>query len=347
MDSDYDELIHIENLFRSWRTYRKGKGRKADVMEFERHLEDNLFDLHRRLKEREYVHDEYSYFRITDPKKRDIYKSTVRDRIVHQALYTYLCRIYEPLFIEHSFSSRKGKGVHKGVAALFLMAKKQEKEKKRCLMMKCDIRKYFESIDHGILLEILRNTIRDERVMDLLETIVDSFCKEFGRGIPLGNITSQIFANVYLNELDRFVLSDLGVREYVRYNDDFIIMGNDRGKLFADADRMRVFLSDRLSLELPEKKMTFRKFGWGVDFCGSIVLPNAILLRNKTKGRMFEKLDTVAKKFRLGNISSHDRQKTLDSYFGLLSHCKSYDLRSKLRNDYLYMAGYQDMKSIF
>lgn len=336
MNVDYDELISVENLLRSWRTYKKGKSQKVDVVEFERHLEDSLFDLHRRLREESYVHGEYLYFRITDPKKRNIYKSTVRDRIVHQTLYAYLCTIYEPLFIKHSFSSRKRKGAHKAVAALSMMAKKFVKKRKECLAMKCDIRKYFENINHKILSEILENKIKDEKILNLLKITIESFHKETGRGIPLGNITSQIFANIYLNELDGFVSDELEIKDYIRYNDDFIVMGNDKEELLVDIGKIMMFLKDRLSLELPKEKTIFRKLKWGIDFCGYVILPNAVLLRNKTKGKMFEKVETVSKKLKLGKVSSREWQKTLDSYFGILSHCKSYNLRMKIKSKFLH-----------
>lgn len=310
-------------------------------MEFERHLEDNLFSLRNELKSGTYAHDEYSYFRISDPKKRDIYKSTVKDRIVHQALYSYLCEIYEPLFIELSFSSRKRKGIHKAVMALSADTKNFRKNKKKCLAMKCDIRKYFENIHHEILLEILGNKVKDEKILNLLRIIIESFHKETGKGVPLGNITSQIFSNIYLNELDKFVSNDLGIKNYVRYNDDFIVLEDDKEKLFADIRKIKMFLKDKLALELPEEKITFRKLGWGIDFCGCIVLPNAILLRNKTKSGMFEKLDKTSKKFRFGKISLNDLQKTTDSYLGMLSHCKAYNLKSKIKSKYLYGLAYE------
>jgi retron-type reverse transcriptase len=336
MDFDYDELISVKNLFESWRAYKKGKSRKRDVMEFERHLEDNLFALHQKLQKGNYSHDKYAYFRISDPKKRDIYKSTVRDRIVHQALYNYLCKIYEPLFIELSFSSRKRKGTHRAVAALSAETKNFRKNKEKCLAMKCDIRKYFENIQHQILLKILGKVILDKKVLDLLRIVVESFHKETGKGVPLGNITSQVFANIYLHELDKFVAKELGIKSYIRYNDDFIVLGNDKKKLFADIQKIKIFLQEKLALELPEEKTTFRKLGWGIDFCGCIVLPNAVLLRNKTKTRMFVKINSIAQKAALEKISQSDFSVILNSYFGLLSHCRTYNLKSKIKNNYIY-----------
>ena len=335
MDIDYEELISVENLLDSWRTYKKGKSRKTDVMKFERHLEDNLFSLHEELKAGSYSHAGYSYFRISDPKKRDIWKAAVRDRIVHQALFGYLCKIYEPLFIDLSFSSRKNKGTHKAVLALSDAAKNFRKKKEKCLAMKCDVRKYFENINHKILLEILRKNIGDGKIFNLLKIIVESFNKDAGKGIPLGNITSQVFANIYLNELDKFATGGLELEHYVRYNDDFIVLENSEEKLFTDIEKIRIFLKEKLSLELPKEKAVFRKLNWGVDFCGCVVLPNAILLRRKTKGRMFENIKAASRKLRAEKISLSDARKTIDSYFGLLSHCKAHNLRNKIRNRYL------------
>lgn len=152
----------------------------------------------------------------------------------------------------------------------------------------------------------------------------------------MGNITSQVFANIYLNELDKFATGDLGLEHYVRYNDDFIVLKNNKEKLFTDIEKIRIFLKEKLSLELPKEKRIFRKLNWGIDFCGCVVLPNGILLRNKTKGRMFEKIKAISRKLRAEKISLSDARNIFDSYFGLLSHCKAHNLRNKIRNRYLY-----------
>lgn len=335
MNVDYDKLISIENLLESWRTYRAGKSRKRDVMEFERHLEDNLFSLRDNLKNSNYAHGEYTYFRISDPKKRDIYKSTVRDRVVHQAMYQYLCQKYEPIFTEYSFSSRKGKGTYGAILALKKQISVIRKNKKRCWAMKCDVRKYFENINHEVLLNVLLDQISDEKIFNLAKIIVKSFHQELGKGIPLGNITSQVFANIYLGELDKFAENELKLKnQYVRYNDDFIITGDNEKDLFNQVEAIRKFLNERLKLELPPEKTVFRKLSWGIDFCGCVILPNAILLRNKTKGRMLIKINTIVRRVCLEKISQSDFRTIMDSYFGLLSHCQAYNLKSKIKNIY-------------
>lgn len=341
MNFDYDELISVENLLESWRMYKRGKIRKKDVMEFERHLEDNLFLLHKELRMGNYAHGEYSYFRISDPKKRDIYKATVKDRVIHQALYSYLGKIYEPLFIDYSFSSRKGKGTHRAVAMLKEQSFAVRRNRKRCWAIKCDIRKYFENINHEVLLGSLKKEISDEKIMSLLNIIVKSFNAKSGKGVPLGNITSQIFANIYLNELDEFIENKTGFKNrYARYNDDFIILSNDAKELLGSIKKIKQFLSEKLFLELPQEKTVFRKLKWGIDFCGSIILSNGILLRNKTKDRMFRNMNRTVKKLGFNKISQGDSKKIFDSYFGLLAHCRAHNLKTKIRNRYLYRQGF-------
>lgn len=338
-NNEFEELISIENLLRSWQKFKIGKNKKWDVMAFERNLEDSLFLLYHELKNGEYRHSEYEYFSIADPKKRDIHKAQVRDRIVHQAVFDYLEKIYEPLFISDSFSSRKGKGTHRAVFRLADFAREiRVQNSGRCFAAKCDVRKYFESINHKILFNILKEKVEDRDILNLIGKIIKSFNGklENGRGIPLGNITSQIFANIYLNELDKFVKNELKLKYYLRYNDDFAVLGADEDKLFGDIQKIKKFVSENLLLELPENKTVFRKLKWGIDFCGYIVLPNSILLRHKTKRRMFKNIGIQSKKFQGGKISFRDFMKTANSYFGLLDHCDSFNLKNKIKHKYIY-----------
>lgn len=337
--NEFEELTSIENLLRSWRKFKIGKNKKWDVVAFERNLEDNLFLLYHELKSGEYRHSEYKYFSISDPKKRDIHKAEIRDRILHQTIFDYLEKVYEPLFISDSFSSRKGKGTHRAVFRLFDFAKEiRIQNSGKCFAIKCDVRKYFESISHKILFNILKNEVEDSGILSLIEKIIKSFNGklENGCGIPLGNITSQIFANVYLNELDKFVKNELKLKHYLRYNDDFAVLGSDEDKLFGDIQKIKRFVSENLLLELPEKKTVFRKLKWGIDFCGYIILPNAILLRHKTKSRMVKNMKIQSQRLQSGKISFWDFMRAANSYFGLLEHCNSFDLKNKIKHKHIY-----------
>jgi len=337
MHDDFEKIINIENLLCAWRVFRAGKTKKADIMVFERNLEDNLFALEFDLKREIYRHGKYKHFTVSDPKKRDIHKAEVRDRVVHQVLYDYLTPLVEDDFIEHSYSSRLGKGTHRALRSLkFFSEEINRRNFGHCYAVKCDARKYFDNIDHGVLLEILGKKIKNQRITRLLLEIINSFQVKPGKGVPLGNVTSQIFANIYLNELDQYVLKNLKVRYYIRYNDDFIILDSKRNRLCETAEMAVRFAEEKLRLEIPKGKTVFRKLKWGIDFCGSIVLPKAILIRQKTKHRMICNIAQAIKNYKNENIGESEFSQIINSYFGLLKYCDSFNLRNKIRNEYLY-----------
>ncbi len=335
--NDYKNLICVENIFTAWQKFRVGKNKKIDVMEFERHLEDNLFSLYHDLQRNSYSHSGYEYFRITDPKKRDIHKAKVKDRIIHQVFYDYLCRIYEPFFIYDSYSSRLNKGTHRAVKKLGDFTEQVAKDNfGRCYALKCDIKKFFENIDHKILLELLADKVKDKNIMIILRIIIKSFNNSAGKGIPLGNITSQIFANIYLHQLDIFVKNKLKLKYYLRYNDDFVFLDGNQRTLFKNLVRIQEFVRYRLLLEAPDDKIVFRKLNWGIDFCGYVILPGAILLRQNTKRRMMKNIVTAARKYKEKELPFAKFSEIINSYFGLLKHCHSHNLKEKIRNKYIY-----------
>ena len=334
---DFEKMISLENLLRAWRIFRAGKKAKADVASFERNLEDNLFDLALQLKNETYKHSGYKHFVVSDPKKRDINKAEVCDRIVHQLLYEQLVFLFEPDFIENSYSSRIDKGAHKAISQLnFFSQEIAKKNFGNCYAMKCDVRRYFDNIDHLILFEILRKKIKDEKIRRILLEVINSFHTTVGKGVPLGNVTSQIFANVYLDELDQHVLKKLKVCYYIRYNDDFVILGPNRKIVCEQVEKAKQFAAKKLNLEIPKEKAVFRKLKWGIDFCGSIVLPNAILLRQKTKRGMLKKLSIASQKFEKEKLSIDDFAKKYNSYLGLMKNRNCYNLKNKVTNEFLY-----------
>jgi len=310
---NFNELFKIDNLLNAWRTFRRGKTKKADVQSFERHLEDNLFDLYNELQAGKYIHRAYKFFQVFDSKKRDIHVAEIRDRIVHRLIYDYLLEIYEPLFISDSYSSRVDKGSHKAIKTFKYFAKMVQAENHgKCFILKCDIRKYFQNINPDILLVLLKRKITDESILKIAKEIIFSF-KD---GIPLGNVTSQVFANIYLHNFDLFIKNTLKARFYIRYNDDFVILDSKAERLTIFLEKIRNYLGDNNFLEIPKHKASIRKLGWGVDFLGYTILPNATLLRNKTKAKMFANVD----------------EENISSYFGLLKHCNSFNLRQKLKS---------------
>ena len=172
----FDRIVSPENLFSAWDAFKSDKRNKPDVADFEWRLEENIFALHRELKNKTYKHGAYAGFYITDPKQRHIHKATVRDRVLHHAVFSVINPIFEKTFIATSFSCRIGYGTHKGINVLERMARKIARNGTRnCYILKCDIRKFFDSVDHSILLSILRKKIKDEEVVWLLEAIIDSY----------------------------------------------------------------------------------------------------------------------------------------------------------------------------
>lgn len=335
-------IISPQALFKAWEIFKSDKRSKPDVAEFEIHLEQNIFDLYRDLKNGTYEHGPYEGFWIHDPKVRRIHKATVRDRVLHHAIFRALNPIFEPTFIPNSFSCRVGKGTHKGVEKLREMIRAESRNNTRpCFALKCDVRKFFDSIDHTTLLKILSRRIKDKKVMCLMREVVGSFdatrTNLFDRkGVPIGNLTSQIFANIYMNEFDQFVKQDLKVKHYARYTDDFILISSDKEYLEKLLPPMRDFLRTKLYLELHPKKVTLTTHHRGIDFLGYVILPEHIKMRSKTKKRIPRKLRERVELYKSGVISELTLKSTLQSYMGVISHADAYEFGEDTRNNFWF-----------
>jgi len=180
----YNSIISPENLFSAWDTFKTDKRNRLDVARFERQLEQEIFRLHRDLESGSYRHGRYHDFWICDPKRRHIFKATVRDRVLHHAIFSVLYPVFNPTFIPNSFSCRISKGNHKGVAYFRDTIRKLSRNyTKPCFVLKCDIRKFFDSVDHDILMSAIKKKIKDERTMRLLENIIDSYLIDEAGGL--------------------------------------------------------------------------------------------------------------------------------------------------------------------
>ncbi len=331
----YGQIISPENLFAAWRVFKNDKRNKPDVVKFERHLEENIFHLHRELRDKTYRHGGYYGFWIRDPKLRRIHKATVRDRVLHHAIFSVLNPLFEPTFIPTSFSCRVGKGTHKGVEKIAEMLRAESRNNTRpCFALKCDVRKFFDSVNHETLVGILERKIKDADAMWLLREIVDSFSDE--KGIPIGNLTSQLFANLYMNEFDQFIKQEMKVQRYARYTDDFIIVSRDEAYLAGLLPVIGRFLAERLALELHPSKITIRKYRQGIDFLGYVVLPGHTVVRTKTRKRMFRKLRGRVRQYKKGAIPEETLFGSLRSYMGVLSHADASQLEEELKNDFWF-----------
>lgn len=291
------------------------------MQEFGRHLMSNIVALHTDLAWKIYTHGGYQGFKISDPKPRDIHKAAVRDRLLHHAIYRQLYPLFDKVFVADSYSCRKEKGTHKAMARFRGFAYKVSKNNTHtCYVLKCDIRKFFASIDHEILTGILRAYLSDEDTLWLLGRVIDSFTSTSpAKGLPLGNLTSQLLVNVYMNEFDQFVKHKLKARRYIRYADDFVFLSADKSWLESVLPRVEQFLRDELRLSLHPDKVSIQTLASGVDFLGWVHFPDHRVLRTATKKRMFR---TIKEK--------QGKEETVQSYLGLLSHGNARKLKEKV-----------------
>ncbi len=337
----FDEIISTENLFLAWDKFKNGKKNKKDVRLFEWNLEENIFKLNRELKNKTYKHGAYHSFNISDPKPRNIHKAQVRDRILHHAVFRILNPIFEPGFISASFSCREGYGTHKGVQYLQnTLRKATQNGRVSCFALKCDIKKFFDTIDHDILLGILKKRIKDGDTIWLLKQIISSFSSNYSllgieKGVPIGNLTSQLFANIYMGELDRFIKQELKVKYYLRYTDDFLIISDDKECLEKTLPPIISFLQDELRLKIHDEKTKIQKTSQGVDFLGYVVFNKYKLVRTKTKKRITKKFKSRINQYNQGIIPKSSLSQSLQSYLGFLCHGESLAIEEIFKKNFL------------
>ncbi len=314
----YKDIISTENLLSAWREFVRGKRAKKDVQEFQVHLMDNILILHRDLVAKRYVHGGYYAFNISDPKPRNIHKASVRDRLLHHAIYRHLYPYFDKKFVVDSYSCRKWKGTHRALKRFRSFVYKVSRNNTKTLwVLKCDIKKFFASIDQETLFEILDKHIEDKDIIWLVRQVVKSFNTSPGRGLPLGNLTSQLLVNVYMNEFDQYMKNELRVKYYIRYADDFVILYENKGYLSQLLGKIEEFLDVRLRLTLHPDKISIRTINSGVDFLGWVHFFDHRVLRTTTKNRMFKKL------------KDNPKEEVIVSYQGLLSHGNTSKLSRK------------------
>jgi retron-type reverse transcriptase len=318
----YEDIISLDNLLGAWKEFVRGKRGRSDVQDFQLHLFDNLDSLHEDLEKKIYQHGGYESFKVNDPKPRDIHKACVRDRVLHRALYRTLYPFFDCLFTTDSFSCRNDKGTHKAMDRFKAFGYKVSRNRTcTAWVLKGDIRKFFASIDHGVLLNILSHYILDDDIIWLINEIVSSFnSTKAGVGLPLGNLTSQLLTNVYMNEFDQFIKHELKMKYYIRYADDFVVMSNNRDQLAEIIRKLQEYLSDNLKLTIHPDKIYIKTIASGVDYLGWVHFPDHRVLRTSTKRRMFRNL-----KEKKGKVE------TVQSYLGLLKHGNAHKLQERIR----------------
>ena len=351
----YQNIYDFDNLLLAYQKARKGKTKKFYVIKFEKNLEKNLLDLQFELKNKFYKPLPLETFILRDPKTRKISKSDFRDRVVHHAIVNILEPIFEKTFIHDSCANRKGKGTLHALKRFEVFRRKVTNNfTSEAFCLKADIKHYFEEVDHEILLEIIKRKITEENVLWLIKKILNvsyenakrsllsgshepsnkanfEMEREITKGMPLGNLTSQFFANIYLNELDYFVKHKLKAKYYIRYVDDFVILHKPKQQLEEWKEIILKFLREKLKLELHKDKSKIVSLSCGIDFVGFRNFYHFKLLRKRNIRKMINKVQ----KYKSKEIS---KEKILEIFQGWQAHAKwsdSFKLRKlAVRNIY-------------
>lgn len=347
------EIYDYENIYLAWKQASKGKRYRNEVLEFERNLEENLINIQNHFIYGSYVQGKFREFYVNEPKRRLVMALPFPDRVVQWAIYRQLFPLLEKQFIEDSFACRVGKGTHKAADRLQYWLRQVDRKPENYYYLKLDVAKYFYRIDHQILLHILSHKIGDKPLMDLLQSIICDTNTAFGlalptdgigvtdemprlwhRGMPIGNLTSQMFSNVYLNELDQFCKHHLKLHYYVRYMDDIIILGDSKSELHRVKMEISSFLDNHLKLHL-NNKTTIRPCTMGVEFVGYRLWATHRKLKKKTARKMIHSARYLGKARRERNISKERFRGIVASYRGALEHFNSVGLRNKMNRAYI------------
>ncbi len=297
----YSQLCSKENIEKAFQKARKRKTLKPYVIEFEKNLKNNLAILRTELLFHSYRPKPLETFILRDPKTRKISVSDFRDRIVHHTICNIIEPIFEKKFIYDSYANRKGKGTLAALNRLKIFMKKATRngtlinkynnKDVKGFFLKGDIKHYFDTINHDKLLEIISRTIKDKELLFFIKNILKNHNSNIeGKGMPLGNLTSQFLANVYLNELDQFVKHKLKVKYYIRYVDDFIILNNDKNKLEFYKEEINNFLKENLLIELNHEKSKIMPINRGIEFLGFRNFYHHRLLKRRNTRKFFRKL---------------------------------------------------------
>ena len=358
----------LEDLFQAYFDASKNKRSIINALSFEIDYERKIFDLYKEIRDKKYEIGPSICFVVKEPTLREIFAADFRDRIIHHLLYNYISPFFERLFINDSYSCRKKKGTLYGIKRVDHFIRSCSKNYAQdCYILKLDIKSYFMSIDHLILFQKVKETLfryKDiinfdlDFVLGLLEKVIFNdptknciikgskddwknlpkdkslFFVSKNKGLPIGNLTSQLFGNIYLNDFDHFIKCKLKIKYYGRYVDDFVIVHSDKEYLKAIIPQLREYLKSNLSLDLHPKKIYLQHFSKGVSFLGAIIKPYRIYIKNRTKGNFYREIKCWNNFWQKGEkVKREDFKKfisSINSYLGIIGHYQTYKLRKKL-----------------
>jgi len=326
----WQELCSYDNLFLAYTKARKHKTRKDYIIEFEKNLKDNLLLLRSELSLHCYDPKPLVNFTIHDPKMRKISKSDFRDRVIHHALCNIIEPIFEKTFIYDSYANRINKGALKAIDRFDRFKRKVTRNNTlRCYVLKADIRKYFDNIEHEILLSIIKKRIFDKRVIWLIRKILANPSSS-DKGMPLGNLTSQFFANVYLNELDYFVKHKLKARYYIRYVDDFVIFNTDAEILEDYKRQINLFLREKLDIELHPEKSKVLRLSERLTFLGFRIFYHHKLLKKSNMVRMKGRIEALKQEYAEKKMDYDSIYDFLEGWIAYAKNADTYNLRKRI-----------------
>lgn len=324
----YDEMLTYENLMKAHIESRKNKSLKKDIILFNLKQEEYIKYLYEELKNLTYKHGGYQVFYIHEPKLRKIQKSKYMDRIVHRWLVdSFLYEAFVPQFIQTSYACIKERGMHKACIEVQDAMKHCTNIWNEYYILKMDVKKYFQSINKEKLYEIISKKIRDEKVMYVIKKVI--FSDMSGTGIAIGNYTSQIFANIYLNEVDQYIKHKLKLKYYYRYMDDSVIFLKTKEEAKEILEKIRSFLEEQLYLELNKKTQIFKN-KQGVNFCGYKINEYRIKIRDKGKKKLKKKIKLLKEKIKNEEITSKEAQKYICGHLGYIKYANIYNLSNKV-----------------
>jgi len=336
----WDQLVSFENIILAFRKAIKGKGLKPCALYFIRDLEHNIMQIQQSLINQTYHPGLYTSFFIFEPKKRLISAAPFPDRVVHHCLLNIIESIFENTFIHQSYANRIGKGTHRAIRDV------QSAMRLHQYVMHCDIRKYFFSIDHQILRDLIHRKIKDPHVLWLVDLIIDSYNfqeslmdyfpddllftpLERPKGLPIGNLTSQFFANVYLNGLDHFMKEKIGCRFYARYVDDIVVVDSNKNFLWMVCNEIGDYLQT-LRLRLHPYKCQIRPVGKGLRFLGQMIYPDRRLLPKSNVRRFMRSMQRFQQLYYDREIELDEIGHSLQSWLGHAKQANTYTLRKNL-----------------
>lgn len=343
----YEQIASYTNIYAAYQDARNGKSERNEIMRFSLELDSNLNRLYKELKEGRYKVGGYRIIYIYVPKKRLIMALQFRDRVLQWAIYRLLNPLYEKTYIKDSYACIKNKGREKAAYRLQYWLRQIDRKPVQYYYLKLDISKFFYRVDHEVLLDILKRRIKDPRLIELFRIIINSEKRAFGlplgvdpcevdpcemlfdKGMPIGNLTSQMFANIYLNEMDQYIKHELHIKYLIRYADDTIILVENKEKAHWALEKIETFLLDKLRLNL-NNKTAIRPTACNIDFVGYVMNKDEIRLRPATVKRMRPRIKYIVKAYERGEMTSKEVNATMQSYFGLMKTCTNKGLRESI-----------------